>query len=86
MVKFWSQLVNWGLRYWAASMSKSFLFRGCMASDIMEYQNISETYPYGKVLVSIDQLMPEILGSLHFQEFHLWRLCGLRHHGILKYI
>ena len=64
MVKFWSQLVNWGLRYWAASISKIFLFRGCVASNIMESQNISKTFQYGEVLVSIDQLGPEIFGSL----------------------
>ena len=65
-MKFWSQLVNWGLRYWAASIFKSFFFRGYMASNIMESQNISKTFPYGEVLVSIGQLGPEILGSLHF--------------------
>ena len=28
MAKFWSQLVNWGLRYWAAS---SYLFKTCFS-------------------------------------------------------
>ena len=71
MLKFWCQLVNWGLIYWAASVSKKFFFRGYMASNIMDSQNISKTFPYGEVLVSIGQLGPEILGSLHFQEFLL---------------
>jgi len=68
-MKFWSQLVNWGLRYWTASIFKSFFFRGYMATNIMESQNISKTFLYGEVLVSIGQLGPEILGSLHFQDF-----------------
>ena len=69
MVKFWSQLVNWGLRYWAASIYKSFFFRGYMASNIMESQNISKMLPYEEVLVLIGKLGPEILDSLHIQEF-----------------
>ena len=64
MVKFWSQLNNWGLRYWAASVYKIFFFGGYMASNIMESQNISKTFPYGEVLVSIDQLGPAILGRV----------------------
>ena len=68
-MKFWPQLVNWGLRYWAASIYKNFFFRGYMASNIMESQNISKTFPYGEVLFSIGQLGPEIFGSLHFQDF-----------------
>ena len=60
IVKFWSQLNNWGLRYWAASVYKIFFFGGYMASNIMESQNVSKTFQYGEVLVSIDQLGPEI--------------------------
>ena len=71
MMKFWSQLVNWGLKYWVASISMIFFFRDCVASNIMEFQNICKTFPYGEVLVSIGQLGTEILSSLHLQEFLL---------------
>ena len=86
MVKFWSHLVHWGLRYCTASIIRNFLIRGCVASNILEFQNITKTFPYGEVLVSIGLLGPEILDSLHIQEFLHQRLCGLKYHGTLIYI
>ena len=56
MMKVWSQLVNWGLRYGTEIL----LYRGCVASNIMDPKSISKTFPYGEVLVSIGQLGPEI--------------------------
>ena len=51
---------NWGLRYWTASIFfyKNIFFRGYMASNIMDSQNISKMLPYGEVLILIGQLRP----------------------------
>ena len=69
MVKFWPYLVHWGLRYCTASIIRNFFIKDFVASNIMEFQNISKTFQYGEVLVSIGLLGLEILDSLHIQEF-----------------
>ena len=56
MMKSWSQLDSWELRYRAASIIKNFFSRCCVTKNIMDPYSISTTFPYGKVLVSIGQL------------------------------
>ena len=62
---------NWGLSYWTASIFfyKNIFFRGYMASNIMDSQNISKMLPYWEVLVIIGQLGPEILAASIFKNF-----------------